>query len=275
MRQSTELTVDDVAVLIAVIGAALALGFLVWFIRYQLALGRVTETLIDAEEALDRGDVEQARELTAPILSRYPGVAVVQDVAADVLYASGDPLSAASLYERAMKKLGPARVAPKLVAAYAALNRAGDARRVAALAPSDPMTRLALAWSELAAVGGDRERGRALADEVARDSDLRSTPAGDAMADVLEAIAAARSGDHGRARSALDRASALRETIAAHDRAFVGYLGGIALLEMGARSDARETWTLAMEAAPETIGAALARRERSHLPQEAEPTASS
>ena len=200
MRQWTELTVDDVAVLIAVIGAALALGFLVWFIRYQLALGRVTETLIDAEEALDRGDVEQARELTAPILSRYPGVAVVQDVAADVLYASGDPLSAASLYERAMKKLGPARVAPKLVAAYAALNRAGDARRVAALAPSDPMTRLALAWSELAAVGGDREKGRALADEVARDSDLRSTPAGDAMADVLEAIAAARGGDRGRER---------------------------------------------------------------------------
>jgi len=88
------------------------------------------------------------------------------------------------------------------------------------------------------------------------------------MADVLEAIAAARSGETTRARAALDRASAQREKLAAHDRAFVGYLGGIALLEMGARSDARHTWTMAMEAAPETIGAALARRERSHLPAE-------
>jgi hypothetical protein len=86
------------------------------------------------------------------------------------------------------------------------------------------------------------------------------------MACVLEAIAAARSGDSGRARGLLERARSRREALAGHDRAFIGYLGGIALLEMGAKGDARETWTLAMEAAPETIGAALARRERSHLP---------
>jgi len=192
----------------------------------------------------------------------------VQDVAADVLYANGDPLSAASLYERAMKKLGAPRVAPKLVAAYAALNRAGDARRVAAMAADDPMTRLALAWSELAAVGGDRERGRALADDLAHDTDLRTTPAGDAMADVLEAIAAARGGETTRARLALDRAASRRAELAAHDRAFIGYLGGIALVEMGAISDARATWTHAIDAAPDTIGSALARRERSHLPAE-------
>jgi hypothetical protein len=88
------------------------------------------------------------------------------------------------------------------------------------------------------------------------------------MANVLEAIAAARAGQTGRARDALDRASVQRTKLADHDRAFVGYLGGIALLEMGARADARETWTMAMDAAPETIGAALARRERSHLPAE-------
>jgi len=260
--------VEDLGVPLSVVIAAAALFFLLWFLLYQVRLGRVTETLIDAEEALDRGEVERARELVAPILARYPQLAIVQDVAADVLYATGDPLSAASLYERAMKKLGAERVAPKLVAAYAALNRAGDARRVAAMAPSDPMTRLALTWSELAATGGDRQKGRALADEVARDTELRSTPAGDAMADVLEAIAAARAGETTRARGALDRASALREQLAAQDRAFVGYLGGVALLEMGARGDARETWTMAMDAAPETIGAALARRERSHLPEQ-------
>jgi hypothetical protein len=39
-------------------------------------------------------------------------------------------------------------------------------------------------------------------------------------------------------------------------------------MEMGALRDARETWTMAVDAAPETIGSALARRERSHLPVE-------
>jgi tetratricopeptide (TPR) repeat protein len=260
--------VDNLGVLLPSAVAVFAIAFVVWFVRYQLRLRAVTEALIDAEEALDRGEVERARELTAPLLARYPGVPVVQDVAADVLYATGDPLSAASLYERAMKKLGGPRVAPKLVAAYAALNRAGDARRVAALAPDDPMTRLALAWSELAAVGGDRAKGRALADDLARDAELRGTAAGDAMANVLEAIAAANAGDGARARAALDRASARRDELAAHDRAFIGYLGGIALLALGATADARATWTLAVDAAPETIGSALARRERSHLPAE-------
>jgi tetratricopeptide (TPR) repeat protein len=260
--------VDNLGVLLAFSLALGALALLAWFVRYQSRLSRMSETLIDAEEALDRGEVERARELVAPILTKYPQLPIVQDVAADVLYANGDPLSAASLYERAMKKLGPERVAPKLVAAYAALNRAGDARRVAAMAPNDPMTRLALTWSELAAVGGDRERGRTLADGIARDAELRSTAAGEAMACVLEAIASARGGQTARAREALDRAGLQREKLAAHDRAFVGYLGGIALLEMGARSDARETWTMAIDAAPETIGGALARRERSHLPAE-------
>lgn len=255
--------------MLIVLGAALlALALLAYFAVTQMRLRKVSETLIDAEEALDRGEVESARAMVAPVLARYPRLPIVQDVAADVLYANGDPLSAASLYERAMKKLGPGRVAPKLVAAYAALNRAGDARRVAAMAPGDPMTLLALTWSELAAVGGDRDKGRALADDIARDAELRSTAAGDAMANVLEAIASARAGQTVRARAALDRASALREKLAAHDRAFVGYLGGIALLEMGARADARATWTMAIDAAPETIGGALARRERSHLPAE-------
>jgi tetratricopeptide (TPR) repeat protein len=259
--------VDNLGVLVLLIAGLLGLALSGWFVWYQRRLRDVSEALLQAEEALDRGEVERARELTAPLLARYPQLAIVQDVAADVLYAGGDPLSAASLYERAMKKLGAERVAPKLVAAYAALNRAGDARRVAGLAPDDPMTRLALTWSELAATGGDRDRGRVLAEEIALDRSLRSTAAGDAMADVLEAIAAARAGQTDRAREALDRASTRRTELVGHDRAFVGYLGGIALLEMGARHDARETWTVAMDAAPDTIGAALARRERSHLPE--------
>ena len=54
--------------------------------------------------------------------------------------------------------------------------------------------------------------------------------------------------------------------LSASDHAFVSYLCGIALRDANAVADARETWSAAMENAPDTIGAALARRERSHLP---------
>jgi len=222
--------------------------------------------MLAAEEALDGGEVERARELMAPLLARFPRLAVVQEVAADVLYAGGDPLSAASLWESALRKLGAPRVAPRLVAAYTALNRAGDARRVAALVPDDALARITLAWCELAAIGGDRERGRVLAAELDQDREVRGTPSGDAMVAALAAIASAQAGDLQRMRASLDRAQARSAELPPHDRAFIGYLGGIALREAGATSDARETWTMAMDAAPESIGAALARRERSHLP---------
>lgn len=258
--------VDNLGTLIA-LGAAIAVVVVAgWFLRYQRRLGVVTEALIDAEEALDRGDVETARKVTAPLLGRFPKLAVVQEVAADVLYAGGDPLSAASLWERAMKKLGAARVAPRLVAAYTALNRPGDARRVAALVPDDTLARVTLAWCELAAIGGDRARGRALLAELGASEDLRGTPSGDAMLAALGAIAAAQSSAAPRMREQLDRAQARSAELPPHDRAFIGYLGGVALREIGAHEDARATWTMALDAAPESIGGALARRERSHLP---------
>ncbi|MEK7862107.1 MAG: hypothetical protein AAB295_02460 [Chloroflexota bacterium] len=257
---------DNLGVLIALTAAAAVLVAAGWFLRHQQRLGAVTEALVDAEEALDRGDVAAARELTAPLLSAYPTLAVVQEVAADVLYAGGDPLSAASLWERAMKKLGEARIAPRLVAAYSALNRPGDARRVAALVPDDALARITLAWCELAATGGDRERGRALALEFVKDDAVRATPSGDAMIAALMAISAAQAGDATRMATALAHAQSRGADLTPHDRAFIGYLGGIALREAGAPEDARATWTMAMEAAPESIGSALARRERSHLP---------
>ena len=257
--------VDNPGVLVAAIVALLAGTFVVWFIRYQLSLARVTDTMVDALEALDAGDVERARTLMAPLLARFPKLAQVQEVSADVLYASGDPLSAASLWEAAMKRLGAPRVAPRLVAAYTALNRAGDARRVAALVPDDALARVTLAWCELAAIGGDRERGRALADEIARDDGLRATPSGDAMASVLSAIAEGRGGERDAMQASIENARRRMDELAPHDRAFVAYLIGIAERESGAPEGARATWTSAMDTAPSSIGAALARRERSHL----------
>ncbi len=246
----------------------LALGAIVVLVAasvaYQLRLRRFSATLVATEEALDAGDTKRARDLMAPLLARFHTFPLVQEVAADVLYAAGDPLSAAALWETAMKRLGAARVAPRLVAAYAALNRGGDARRVAALVPDDPLAKLALAWSELAANGGDPERGTLLAGELVRDVDAVPNATVAAMTAAVAAIADARRGDRSGMRAKL---GAMRRAVPTpHDAAFLGYLAGLALREAGDIEEARSEFSAAIERSPESIGGALARRERAHLP---------
>jgi tetratricopeptide (TPR) repeat protein len=232
-------------------------------VGYQVRLRRFSATLLAAEEALDAGDVKAARELMAPLLARFHTFPLVQEVAADVLYAAGDPLSAASLWESAMKRLGPSRVAPRLVAAYAALNRGGDARRVAALVPEDRLASLALSWSELVATGGDRDRGVALADSLVGDVEQSENATVAAMTAAVAAIADARRGDRTGMQMKLE--AMRRANATANDAAFLHYLAGVALREVGDIDDARREFSEAVDGSPETIGGALARRERAHL----------
>ena len=244
---------------------AVALGaFAVYLSRHV----RFLRTLGAIERALTRGDLVSARAIAAPLLDRFPGQPLVEKAAADVLYATGDPLSAASLYERAAKCLGRDRdIAVGLVASYAALNKAGDARRAAKLLPDDYDVRLALAWAELVALAGDRAAGARSADALMAELRVEHGAERTAMANVLVAIAAAQRKDATLARSALEVAERQRDVLEAADRAFIGYLGGVALRELGLLGDARATFTQAMAAAPGTIGEALARRERSHIPE--------
>jgi len=202
----------------------------------------------------------------APLLDRFGTVTFVRKLAAEILYASGDPLSAAALFEQAAKRLPDDRaVVVGLVASYAALNRAGDARRSAALIPEHIDVRLALAWAELVALGGDPDRGAGLVAGIAKDLELGRSAERVAMRHALEAIVAARSGDRDDVRAKLRAADASAPKLRAADRAFLGYLGGVALREAGLTDDARATFTMAMAASPESIGAALARRERANL----------
>ena len=241
--------------LIVLVGASVA---------YRLRLRRFSATLMEVEEALDAGDLARARERMAPLLARFHTFPLVQEVAADVLYAAGDPLSAASLWENAMKKLGAPRIAPRLVAAYAALNRGGDARRVGALVPEDRLASLALAWSELVATGGDRDRGAVLADSLVADAESSENATVAAMTAAVAAIAAARRGDLASVHARL--AAMRRARATPHDSAFLSYLAGVALREVGSTEEARREFTSAVELSPDSIGGALARRERSHLP---------
>ena len=252
----------DLGLTAALATAALA-SFAIAFAAQRFWRSRFSAALVAAEDALDRGDQQRARELMAPLLARFPRLAVVQEVAADVLYATGDPLSAASLFESALKVLGPARVAARLVACYAALNRGGDARRVAALAPEDRLASLALAWSELVATGGDRARGLVLADSLVFDAERSENATVAAMTAAVAAIAAARRGDRAGLHARL--AAMRRATPTAEDEAFLGYLAGVALREVGDIEDARREFTAAVQRSPESIGGALARRERAHL----------
>jgi hypothetical protein len=210
--------------------------------------------------------MEAARRLVAPLLGRFGTVTFVRKIAAEILYASGDPLSAASLFEQAAKKLpGDRVVVVGLVASYAALNRAGDARRSAALLPERIDVRLARAWSELVALGGDADRGAELVAGIGKDPELASSLERIAMHHALEAIVAARTSDRDRVREKLRAAELGAPKLRSADRAFVGYLGGVALREAGLIDDARATFALAMDASPESIGAALARRERANM----------
>jgi tetratricopeptide (TPR) repeat protein len=259
---------DRVSQIAALAAAALFLGGVAaYVVRHVRLLGRLSR----AEETLRAGDLAATRAVAAPLLDRYPAFPPVQRLAGLVLYPSGDPLSAATLLEAAAKSARDHELVVTLVAAYAALNKAGDARRAAAMRPDDPDVALALAWAELVALGGDRARGAELATLLPTD-----TPPRAAMAATLQAIGAAHRGDadavHARLRDAEDRSVLL----APDERAFLGYLGGVALRELGAVEDARATFTQAMAAAPDTIGEALARRERSHLSSgSASPSSSS
>src|SRR5256712_2700675 len=134
---------------------------------------RVPRDVWRARRALDRGDLAGARTLVRPLLDRFGAVTLVRKVAAEVLYASGDPPSAATLFEQVAKKLPQDRaVVVGLAASYAALNRAGDARRSAALLHEEIDVRVALPWNELVALGGDRERGARLVGDGAAESEL-------------------------------------------------------------------------------------------------------
>ena len=248
-------TAAPLAAIAALVFASGLVGYAVRHARFVGSLGR-------ADRALAAGDLEAARDILAPLLDRFPGLPAVTRPAGRLLYAAGDPLSAATLLERAARSFGrDPELVVTLVASYAALNKAGDARRAAAALPADPDVRLALAWAELVALGGDRGRGATLAAEVPRD-----TPPRAAMAAVLRAVGAALRGDRAGTRAELRVAEELDGALAAAERAFLGYLGGVALREIGAIDDARATFSAAMAAAPGTIGEALARRERSHLP---------
>ena len=247
---------------LSLIAAVTAAGwFLAGLVAYLIRHARFLGLLTQGERALRAGDLATARAVAAPLVDRYPTFPPVQRLAGLVLYPSGDPLSAATLLEAAAKTMRDRDVVVTLVAAYAALNKGGDARRAAALRPNDPDVALALAWAELVALGGDRARGAQLGAALPSD-----TPGRAAMAATLLAIGAAHRRDGDAVRLHLRDAEDRYVLLAPDERAFLGYLGGVALRELGAVDDARATFTIAMAAAPDTIGEALARRERSHLP---------
>jgi hypothetical protein len=249
--------------IVAAVAVALLAGGYVAYLARHLAFER---EIGRAEAALDAAELERARAILSPLLERYPQLPIVQRAAGRALYALGDPLSSASLLEKAARSFrDDAAVAATLVASYAALNRGGDARRAAALLPKHADVRLALAWSELVALGGDRAAGAAISNELRERGDVRGARSRSAMAAALAAIAAANAGDARTADAALRELAPACEGLHSYERAFIGYLEGVAQRELSRVGDAMRAFERAMETAPGTIGEALARREHANL----------
>lgn len=243
--------------------AAIFVLSLGWHLARHLAFERRVGV---AEAALDAADLERARAILAPMLDRYGHLPLVQRAAGRALYALGDPLAAASYLEKAARSYGDDPViATTLVASYAALARGGDARRAAALSPRHVDVRLALAWSELVALGGDRAAGAAIVRELRDRADVRGAVARGAMTAALSAVAAAHGHDRSDPAAALGALAVARAALPAFESAFLGYLEGVALRELGRTDEAIAAFERAMAAAPRTIGEALARRELANL----------
>jgi hypothetical protein len=85
------------------------------------------------------------------------------------------------------------------------------------------------------------------------------------MAAALAAVAAAHRVDVAAADAALRDLARARDALPPFERAFIGYLEGVALRELGREQDAMSAFASAMDAAPGTIGEALARRELANL----------
>jgi tetratricopeptide (TPR) repeat protein len=250
------------AFLVAAVAVVLLVaGYVAYLVRHLIFVRDVQR----AEAALAAGEHETARTLLSPLLAQHGDLPLVQRAAGRTLYEMGDPLSAAALLERAARSFADdSTVAATLVASYAALNRGGDARRAAALLPRHPDVRLALGWSELVALGGDRVAGSAIAEELRDRADVISSASRRAMSHLLSAIAHARAKDP-VAGAEIERAASARDGLPPDERAFLLYLEGVALRELGRRDDAILAWERAMEAAPTTIGEALATRERANM----------
>lgn len=251
------------ALAVLVTAAIVFVASLGWYLARHLAFERRVGV---AEAALDAADLERARAILAPMLDRYGHLPLVQRAAGRALYALGDPLAAASYLEKAARSYGDDPViATTLVASYSALNRGGDARRAAALSPRHVDVRLALAWGELVALGGDRAAGAAIVRELRERADVRGAVARGAMTAALSAVAAAHGHDRSDPDAALEALAVARAALPAFEGAFVGYLEGVALRELGRTDEAVTAFERAMATAPRTIGEALARRELANL----------
>jgi Flp pilus assembly protein TadD len=103
----------------------------------------------------------------------------------------------------------------------------------------------------------------ALADSLVTDVEQSENATVAAMTAAIAAIADARRGDRTGMRTKLEAMRRAKPT--PNDAAFLHYLAGVALREVGDIDAARREFSEAIEGSPETIGGALARRERSHL----------
>jgi hypothetical protein len=102
-----------------------------------------------------------------------------------------------------------------------------------------------------------------LADSLVADVEHSENATVAAMTAAVAAIADAQRGDRIGMSTKLEAMRVAKPS--AHDAAFLRYLAGIALREAGDIEGATREFSVAIDRSPDTIGGALARRERANL----------
>ena len=120
---------------------------------------RLVERLADAQSALDRDRLDEARLLVAPLLKEVPGVAAVHEVAGVVAYRLGRWRDAVRELEAAGALRSRVELMPVLADSYRALRRWDDVERIWATIREISPSQDVLAEARIVAAGAHADRG--------------------------------------------------------------------------------------------------------------------
>lgn len=120
---------------------------------------RLVERLADAQSALDRDRLDEARRLVAPLLKEVPGVAAVHELAGLVGYRLGRWRDAVRELEAATALHPRVELLPVLADSYRALRRWDDVERIWTTIREISPSQDVLAEARIVAAGAHADRG--------------------------------------------------------------------------------------------------------------------
>lgn len=120
---------------------------------------RLVDRLAEAQTALDRDRLDEARRLVAPLLKEVPGIAAVHELAGFVGYRLGRWRDAVRELEAAQAIHSRVELLPALADSYRALRRWNDVERIWSTIKEISPSQDVLAEGRIVAAGAHADRG--------------------------------------------------------------------------------------------------------------------